>query len=210
MSKILIVSAHPDDIEFAMGGTLNRLAKQKHEIQVHVMSDSGTIQENKPFDLRKECNSSIKGLFGVSVKIADFETMYFRDSFQKIRNHIYQIKQKFNPDVVFSTSPMSAHPDHQVVGESCDSIFLESSLFCMEDVRGNQKQLVNKWAILDETDVKMKIKSLECYKSQNSRTYMANEQIKAMAKSRGLQIGKPYAEGFEVIRDISNLNGFDR
>jgi len=41
---------------------------------------------------------------------------------------------------------------------------------------------------------------LKKYKSQSDRAYMSHEFIFSLAKSRGVQIGKEYAECFEVIR----------
>ena len=47
---------------------------------------------------------------------------------------------------------------------------------------------------------KKKVNALKEYKSQKNRDYMSQEFIFSLAKSRGVQIGKEYAECFEVIR----------
>lgn len=204
--KILIVTAHPDDIEFGFGATLWQLCQQKeNQIVALIMSDSMTIEENIGYDLRKEAQDSLVNIYNISIILKTFPTMYFREHFQEIRNVIWEKKKQFRPDIIYCTSPMSSHPDHQVIGEACDSIFLESTIYCFEDLRGNQKQLVNKWNVVSEEDLSVKLNSVGCYKSQKAKAYTSLEGITSLARSRGLQVGQKYAEAFEVMREVAKI-----
>ena len=53
---------------------------------------------------------------------------------------------------------------------------------------------------LTKQDVENKAMALKEYSSQQNRDYMSNEFIFSLAKVRGVQVGKEYAEVFEVIR----------
>ena len=43
---------------------------------------------------------------------------------------------------------------------------------------------------------------LDCYKTQGERVFMGKEYIYDIARTRGLQIGKKYAEAYEAIRVV--------
>ena len=109
--KILIVTAHPDDLEFSMGGTLARLIKEKHEFKIHVFSDSADVKGND--GIAGEVFDSIKGVYGLGCNIHKYPTMHFREHYQDIRDAIFKIKQDFQPDIVYCKSPNALHPDHQ-------------------------------------------------------------------------------------------------
>ena len=53
---------------------------------------------------------------------------------------------------------------------------------------------------LEKKNIKAKWDALKKYKSQKNRSYMNEEFIYSLARSRGVQIGTKYAESFEVIR----------
>ena len=57
---------------------------------------------------------------------------------------------------------------------------------------------------LDEEELGLKIDSLSKYQSQSHRVYATEEFIKSLAITRGVQIGKNYAECFEVVRWVVN------
>lgn len=203
MARILVVGAHVDDIEFAMGATLSRFLRHGHDVHVLACSDAMDQEPNKGFDLRDEFAKSM-AVYGVTnATLGHFQTNYFYRDYQEIRDAIYKEKIGFEPEAVFCTSPKSAHPDHQYVGNACLSIFQECSVICMEDVRGGQMQLINKWIKVTPEDIEKKITSLKCYKSQEKRIYMNHEKIKSMSSYRGLQIAEQYAEAFEILKEIT-------
>lgn len=203
MSKILILSAHPDDSEFAMGGTISKLKRERHDLFFAIMSPALQIEQNK--HILEELHQAMK-VFGVNdshYKVFDFRTRMFPTSSPEIQNEIFNLKKNFNPEIVFSPSENALHPDHSVVGRCVNSVFQETSIYVYEDIRGNHKQLISHWEELTKADIEKKIESLKCYKSQFSRHYFNFDKIRNLASSRGLQIGLDFAEGFEQIRTIT-------
>lgn len=211
--KILIVSAHPDDIEMSMGATLARLANAEtemeppgglwtkdNEIIVHVFSDSADVKGND--GIQQEVFDSMK-LYGLDCTVHKYPTMHFREHYQKIRDTIYKLKQEIDPDVVYCKSPNSLHPDHQVIGEACESIFLECTVYGMFGIRDGHNIRANKWVMVDQAELDLKLQSVMAYKSQQRRSYANSEFIIGQAKMRGMQVGVEYAEAFEVIREVS-------
>lgn len=202
MNKILVLGAHPDDIEFAMGGTLSKLKREGHQIFVAVFSPALQIDQNKHILTELHESMKVYGIKDKEYKVFDFRTRMFPTSSPEIQNEIFNLKKKFNPDIVFSPAENAMHPDHSTIGRCVNSVFQETSIYVYEDIRGNHKQMISHWEEISEEDLAKKIKALRCYRSQFSRHYYDFEKIKHMASARGLQIGKPFVEGFEHIRTI--------
>lgn len=196
----MILGAHPDDIEFAMGATLARLIREGEHATIAIMSKSLHIEQNQ--HILDELTNSMDVLGVKDYEVHDFQTRSFEQQSTQIRNAIFKLKQEVQPSIVFCPSLNAMHPDHVTVGKSCKSIFQETSILAYEDIRGNHDVMINHWYALSETDVDTKIKALSCYQSQTNRTYFDMEQIRAVSMYRGLQVGVKYAEGFEALRVV--------
>lgn len=203
MNRILILGAHPDDIEFAMGGTLAKLKREKNQIFVAVFSPSLQLTQNK--HILEELHNSMK-IFGIrdnQYKLFDFRTRMFPVSSPEIQNEIFNLKKELRPEIVFCPAENAMHPDHSTVGRCVNSVFQETPIYSYEDVRGNHKQMITHWEEITKSDLEKKILALKCYKSQFKRHYYNFDKIRALASSRGLQIGLDLVEGFEHIRSIT-------
>ena len=53
---------------------------------------------------------------------------------------------------------------------------------------------------LQEDDIRRKVAAIDKYKSQAAKDYMSKDNVYALAKVRGVQVGRQYAECFEVTR----------
>ena len=62
--NILIISAHPDDEVLGMGGTIYKLAKEKHIIHLCIVTDGkcGSVKREK---IRKESASKAAKFLGI-------------------------------------------------------------------------------------------------------------------------------------------------
>lgn len=199
MTRILVFGAHPDDFEFAAGASIKKLIEEGNDVSAAIISDCTTIPGNE--NIKEELHASMKA-FGIGYEVYRFETMFFHKNYQEIRNTIFRLKQTIKPELIISPSINAAHPDHKIVGESVRSIFLEQSVLYYEDIRGNHNQSINYWVPLEESHIQFKIAVLGNYTSQHKRSYFDFKAIEASALSRGLQIGRKFAEGFEVERIV--------
>ena len=55
---------------------------------------------------------------------------------------------------------------------------------------------------LQERHVQAKARAFACYVSQSGRPYAEEGFFLSLARCRGVQIGRPYAEAFETVRWI--------
>ena len=59
------------------------------------------------------------------------------------------------------------------------------------------------FVILEEKHINLKLEALKKYKSQATiRGYVSEEFLKGLASVRGTQVGRKYAEVFEIKRQI--------
>ena len=79
-------------------------------------------------------------------------------------------------------------------------LFKTSTILGYELIWNNLSFDTTTFVELEEENLDSKSEALLEYKSQGKRHYMKKEFVYALAQMRGVQIGLPYAESFEVIR----------
>lgn len=197
--KILIVGAHPDDIEFGLGATLNQLDKKN--IKCVIFSDTTNLNGNKILD---ELSNSLKDIYNVDFSLrTDIENMNFVNQEREIKQILYGLKQEYKPDIIFSTSRKSYNPDHQVLGTSVLNVFQEQTVLFYEVVRGDYEFQPNLYNEVSEEDAEIKQDAIRQYVTQTKkRDYAKSSIILSQLMFRGSQVLKKYAEAFEVGRIV--------
>jgi LmbE family N-acetylglucosaminyl deacetylase len=123
--RIMVVVAHPDDMEFGAGGTVARLAREGKEI-VLVQCTSGDKGTNRldltPEELARERENEEREAcrrLGVSeivfLRLPDGELM----PDLAFRERIVRQIRAYRPDIVITHDPFrpyALHPDHRAVG----------------------------------------------------------------------------------------------
>ncbi len=184
--------AHPDDLECGMGATINQLRKYHPKTVVF----ANTVQYNGD-EIKEEFRNSM-GTQKLSNILHSFEVDNLEKDKVEIRKIIYQYKDY---DIIFAPSPLSQHQDHRLIGQAVDDIMLEKTIFYYEDIRSGQHETINFWNSVSEEDMEAKYRMIAQYGTQLAkRHYFSNESMRVMAKFRGGQVHKDYAEGFEVKR----------
>lgn len=133
--RIVGVSPHPDDMEFAAGGFLQLARLSGAEIMMIVVSDGrkGTLDQTREEEIvqtRRREQTEAASLLG----IGNIQFMGFRDSEipepRAIRGPLMGIIRSFRPDLVISLDPFlpyESHLDHVRVGEAVmESVLLHS------------------------------------------------------------------------------------
>ena len=197
--RILIVGAHPDDLEFGLAGSLHKLIKD-NQIKIEVFSTSVNINGNEILDEMKKSMANLQiSDYCVSETARTMEFFKYEDV---IKQRLFELKQSFIPDIIFSTSTRSLNSDHKVLGECVLNVFQEQMIIFYETLRGDHKLNPNLYSVLSSDDLMVKLELLELYGTQTHRDYMKPDVINTLARYRGSQIGHTYAEAFEVERMI--------
>jgi len=190
--KILALSPHTDDIEFACGGSINRWITEG--VDIHAVSFTTASAQEKEFSEA----SSILGIKNAT--LLDYPVRHFGEHRQQILDEMVHLEKQVKPDLVLLPSSADTHQDHQVIREEGFRAFKRHSLIGYEMPQNNLVFPTNLFVYLDEFDVARKISALKAYKSQKDRPYITEEFIRGLAMVRGMQAGTKYAEAYEVIR----------
>ena len=208
--KILAVGAHLDDIEIACGGTLAKAVEAGHEVKVLIMSKSGYTNKEGKIQ-RSDDIAVIEGtnalhVLGITdINILDFPTKDI--SFQSnVVNAINVIMSKYNPDVIFTHHPFDTHQAH--VGVSNATIAAarrKNTVFFYEPITPSGRSYVafKPQLYVDiESTLDKKIASLREHKSEYNKFGAEDwvEGVRCRCGFRGYEIGKKFAEAFEVLR----------
>lgn len=197
--RILCVAAHPDDIEIGAGGTLLKLARLCPEacfVFAHLTGDEDRIAE-------AQCSAA--ALIPGRVRV---EAGGFRDGFLPYQDSAAAKEwlaafAREKPELVLAPNLDDRHQDHRFAAELAWQLFRNSTIAeyeipKWEGDRPNCNVIVG----LDAAIMNAKVTHLmEHFASQHRKYWYKAETFMAIARSRGIEIGTDFAEGF-VVRKL--------
>ncbi|MFN3336312.1 MAG: PIG-L deacetylase family protein [Thermomicrobium sp.] len=220
--RVMVVVAHPDDMEFGAGGTVARLVREGKEV-VLVQCTSGDKGTNRrdlsPEQLarqREEEEQEACRRLGVQqvvfLRLPDGELvpdLVFRERIvRQIRTH--------RPDIVITHDPFrpyALHPDHRAVGiTTIDAVYptaRDPLYFPQHLAEGLEPHKVAElWLFgaqypdlyIDiEDTMDLKLAALTAHRSQISDPEELAQRVRERAAEIGAERGLRYAEAFKVI-----------
>lgn len=204
--KILILAPHTDDGEFGCGGTINKFINQGSEVFYAAFSAcEQSVLPQFPKDIlisevKKATN--VLGIKGDNLILFNYDVRTFNYHRQAILDDMIRLKKNINPDVIFIPSLTDIHQDHATIANEALRAFKFDSILSYELPWNNLNFSTSSFVFLDELNVQKKVEALGKYKSQMHRTYANEEFVRALARTRGVQVNTQYAEVFEVVRWI--------
>ncbi len=215
--KILAVGAHLDDIEIACGGTLAKAIENGHSVKTLIMSKSGYTNINGMVQ-RSDETAVIEGLnalhlLGISdIEILDFPTkdIPWRSD---VVNAIEVCISEFDPDVIFTHHPFDTHQAHAGVSNATIAAARrKNTVLFYEPISPSGRSYVafHPQVYVDvEGVIEKKVASLREHKSEYNKFGGENwvTGVHARCGFRGYEMGKKYAEAFEVLRIELSFGG---
>lgn len=208
--RILAVGAHLDDIEISAGGVLAKAVNNGHEVKTLIMSRSGYT--NKDGEVQRTDESAVKEgtealhILGIrDIEILDFPTKDI--PFQSdVVNAIDLCINDYQPDIIFTHHPFDTHQAH--VGVSNATIAAarrKNTIFFYEPISPSGRSYVafrpQLYISIEET-IEQKLDSLRAHKTEYNKfgkeDWIAG--VYARCGFRGYEMGKKYAEAFEILR----------
>jgi len=206
IKSILALAAHPDDIEFACGGTINRFIEEQKDIWYVVLSPciKSLPKGSDDYILYEELNRSATRLGIPKNNIIKFQfpVRDFPAHRQEILEHFIELKKKINPDLVLLPNSKDIHQDHKVIYEEGIRGFKNSCMLGYELPWNNFVSELNYFVKLEERHLETKLEAIKEYKTQKNRYYNSGDFFYDLAAVRGVQVNTKYAEAFEIIRYI--------
>jgi N-acetylglucosamine malate deacetylase 1 len=202
--KILVISPHTDDGELGCGGSIAKFIEEGDEVEYVALSCcEKSIPPEYPRDiLSREVKTATRTLGIENPVLFSFEVREFPKYRQEILDALIRLRNKINPDIVFTPSRYDTHQDHKTTVEETMRAFKKCTLLGYEQPWNNITFNTLAFISLNEKYVQKKIDALACYETQKDRSYVHPDFIRGLALTRGTQIEEKYAEAFEVIKWI--------
>ena len=204
---VLVLAPHTDDGEFGCGGTMARLVAagcSVHQIAFSIASRSlpeGFAPDTLVHESRAA--SDVLGLAPDALTVHRFEVRTFPAVRQEILELLVEVARELAPDCVLMPTISDIHQDHHTVAAEGLRAFKRTTILGYE-VPWNQFRFDKQcYVTLDEEHIAAKVRALECFRSQQHRNYANEEFIRNLARTHGIEIGRQYAECFEVVRWVS-------
>lgn len=212
MADIMFIGAHPDDVEFVMGGTAIMLAK-KYSSVVVVLTKGEMGTKGSPLEREKEIRDATAFL-GAELELLDFKDCHIHDDGPS-RLKIANIIRKHRPKIVFAPyfehktfhRDGISHPDHSATGTLVRHAlrFAKFKKITLDYEPHNAQRLIyymvprNKMPTF-VSDISPYIKEWEEYagKHKSQLTEQLLEKLKHAKKTAGSFIGAEYGELFFV------------
>jgi LmbE family N-acetylglucosaminyl deacetylase len=132
VERVLVVSAHPDDVDFGAAGTVARWVDEGLDVAYLVVTrgDAGgfddTPREQMPLLREAEQRAAAKAVGVTQVEFLEGYADGTLTPSLELRRDITRVVRRFRPDRILTCSPLRrwdrfagpGHPDHLAVGEA--------------------------------------------------------------------------------------------
>jgi len=203
--KILLLAPHPDDPEFACGGSIAHWSNNNEIFYIAFSPCMESLPDGFPENALFEelrTSSSILGIPEDNIFTYNFPVRNFPEHRQAILEEMVKVRKSINPDIVLMPNSNDIHQDHKVIYEEGVRAFKHCSILGYE-LPWNHLSFTSNFHIkLNDDDQATKWKAISAYKSQVNRSYMSESFFEGLARVRGTQVGSKFAEAFEMIRWI--------
>lgn len=199
---VLCLGAHCDDIEIGCGGALMELQRRYPGLRFEWIVFSGDATR------ARETRTAATRLLGANcrVDVQRFRSSYFPYEGAQIKDAFESLKQRLEPDLLFSHFLADRHQDHRVIAELTWNTFRDHMILEFEIAKfeGDLAQ-PNVYAPLADAAVQRKVETLmECFPSQRTHAWFDADLFRGHMRLRGAECNAAsrYAEAFHARKLI--------
>jgi LmbE family N-acetylglucosaminyl deacetylase len=214
IERVLVVTAHPDDVDFGAAGTVANMTDAGIEVVYCLVTDgqAGGFDHSIPRDemasIRRDEQTNAAAEVGVSrlVVLGHMDGAAVAD--MSMRHDISKVIREVRPQVVITHNPMrnldstyGSHPDARnpfaFPGTECAQLedWAVSEVWVMLGAEAND--------FVDITEqLDRKIRALRCHESQHRDPDAMEERVREWWKSIAAERGRPEGSSAEAFRVV--------
>jgi len=229
---VIVVGAHPDDVEIACGGTIALLAEQGYRVGIIDLTDGEPTPLSPSPDVRRAEAMAAANILGVHVrKILDFTNRRLMDGFDE-RIALAKEFRRYRPKMVigFGNKTPMASPDHYQAMQITDAAVFYARLTKWDDyfeglpVHTIERQLYfrlqfepaaivgfdSQVTVDISKTLEKKIASIACYETQfpPAKSHVF-DRVRGLAVAAGAAASCHAGETFACARPIATTDLFE-
>jgi LmbE family N-acetylglucosaminyl deacetylase len=192
---LLVVGAHPDDIEIGAGATILRLLDERSGSSILWVVASATPA--RAAEARASAAAFSVAAARVDVIVGDLPDGRLPAASAAVKDLLESVKGR--PfDLILAPHVEDAHQDHRLVAETVWQTFRDHLVAAYEIPKyDGDLGRPNLFADVDAATLQRKIDLLQAhFPSQRDRTWWGAETVRAIARLRGIEAATLYAEAF--------------
>ena len=231
VERILVVTAHPDDLDFGAGGTIAQWTAKGIQVSYCICTngDQGGIDPTISREEMKQIRRREQTAAGKVLGVTDIHFLDYRDGWLaptiELRKDIVRVIRKVRPQRMLIQSPErdwnrlgASHPDHLAAGEAAiQAIYPDSgNRFAFEDLLHDEHLepwgIKEAWVMMSEgndhhidiTDTfALKMQALAAHASQTAHFDGLEERIREWGTKMGQSAGLTDGRLAETFKIVS-------
>ena len=205
--KVLCLGAHSDDIEIGCGGTLISLIEKFPDSEFLWVVFSAS--NHRKTEALNSARLYLEKIQHKEILIADFRDSFFPYIGKEIKEYMGALRQRMDPDVIFTTYRHDFHQDHRLISELTLNTFRNHLIYEFEILKyDGDLGTPNIYIALDKSICLQKIKRLnDCFNTQSDKQWFDDESFMALMRIRGVESNAStrYAEAFYCRKSVLSL-----
>ena len=223
--RVLVFSAHPDDLDYGCSGTVAKWTKEGREVHYCILTDGSKgkfdkISDNKIVKIREKEQTNAAKVVGAKNVIFLREKDGELENTKELRKKLVKVIRRIKPDIILSPDPSNRsfdnfyrfHRDHRVAGEAVfDALYpaAGSPAFFPELTKQYPPHRINEsWFYATDKPnvfvdisgmINKKLEALKQHKSQIIDFKEIEQRIKSWGRKFGERAKVKYAEGFRKV-----------
>ena len=230
VTRALVVTAHPDDVDFGAGGTVMALVKAGVHVTFCICTDGDAGGFDDSTDrseipaIRRAEQVAAAAVYGVTdVRFLGYKDGYLEPS-HAVQRDIVRVMRQVQPQLVLTQSPErnwerlpSSHPDHMAAGEATARALYPAvrNPFAYPELRNEEG--LEAWTVnwlwmqghvepnhwIDTTEFfSRKVTALEAHASQTSHMENLEEMLRSWGEMQAAAAGFETGRLAEAFRQI--------
>jgi LmbE family N-acetylglucosaminyl deacetylase len=197
--SVLVVGAHPDDIEIGAGGLLLGLAERRLRACYVVLTGTADRQQ----EARNAAHSFMPDA-DLTIELFDLPEGRLPAVWGSVKEILEDVARLCVPDLIIAPSSDDAHQDHRTIGELVPTVFRDQLYLAYEIPKWDgDLGRPSMYVPLSVGTAQRKVELLrKCFPSQRNRDWWDDEVFLGLARLRGMECRARYAEAFKCAKSV--------